>query len=167
MSLTVMGGSVSPFVRKVRAFLAEKNLDYEQQNINPFSPPDGWRERSPLGKIPALEHDGRMVNDSSVICAYLERIEPNPALYPADPYVEISPADARRLGVAPNDWVTLRSRRGHARARAFPTHAVAPAQLFLPMHGSATNRLTASVFDPHSRQPSYKYCAVSLVPEER
>ena len=88
-------------------------------------------------------------------------------LYPADPYVELSPVDARSLGVRPNDWIELRSRRGRARVRAFPTHAVAPGQLFLPMHAESTNRLTASVFDPHSRQPSYKHCAVMVVREER
>ena len=33
-----------------------------------------------------LEHDGRYINDSSVICEYLEKIHPEPALYPKDPY---------------------------------------------------------------------------------
>src|SRR5262249_20266554 len=40
----------------------------------------------PLGKIPVLEHDGRFVNDSSVICAYVEKVHPEPALFPKDPY---------------------------------------------------------------------------------
>ena len=35
-------------------------------------------------------------------------------------------------------------------------------QVFLPMHYGIANRLTRSDFDPHSRQPSYKYCAVQL-----
>jgi assimilatory nitrate reductase catalytic subunit len=30
------------------------------------------------------------------------------------------------------------------------------------MHDAATNRLTFPAFDPHSRQPSYKFCAVSV-----
>ena len=49
MSLVVLGGSVSPFVRKVRAFLAEKGLDYEHEQVNPFAGPPGWRDISPLG----------------------------------------------------------------------------------------------------------------------
>jgi glutathione S-transferase len=73
MAIRVLGGSVSPFVRKTRAFLAEKSLPYEIEQINPASPPDGWRVISPLGKIPALDHDGKIVNDSSVICLYLRR----------------------------------------------------------------------------------------------
>ncbi len=84
------------------------------------------------------------------------------ALAPSDPYVEISPADAKRLGVATNEWVTVRSRRGHAEARAFVTHIVKPGQVFMPMHFATTNDLTFPSFDPHSRQPSYKACAVSV-----
>lgn len=86
MAIEILGGNVSPFVRKVRAFCAEKDIPYELEGINPFSPPEGWREISPLGRIPALEHDGRIINDSSIICAYLERLHPEPALFPKDPY---------------------------------------------------------------------------------
>ena len=42
MSLKVIGASVSPFVRKVRAFLAAKGVEYEQDPVNPFAPPDGF-----------------------------------------------------------------------------------------------------------------------------
>ena len=86
MSLVVLGGSVSPFVRKVRVFLAEKGLDYTLEQINPFAPPEGWREVSPLGRIPAFRDGERVINDSSVICQYLERRFPSPALYPKDDY---------------------------------------------------------------------------------
>ena len=86
MSLVVLGGSVSPFVRKVRVFLAEKGLDYTLEQINPFAPPEGWRQVSPLGRIPALRDGERVINDSSVICQYLERRYPSPALYPKDDY---------------------------------------------------------------------------------
>ena len=86
MSLVVIGGSVSPFVRKVRAVLAEKGLDYQHEQVNPFSPPEGFREISPLGKIPAFRDGDRTLADSSVICSYLEKRFPTPALYPTDPY---------------------------------------------------------------------------------
>ena len=86
MSLVVLGGSVSPFVRKVRVALAEKGLDYELQAVNPFAPPAGWRDVSPLGRIPAFKDGDRVINDSSVICAYLERRFPEPSLYPSDAY---------------------------------------------------------------------------------
>lgn len=58
--------------------------------------------------------------------------------------------------------MTVRSRRGAARAVAFVTPAVAPCQVFLPMHFTAVNALTLPAFDPHSRQPAYKSCAVRV-----
>ncbi len=87
-------------------------------------------------------------------------------LYPQDIYVEVSPADARRIGVAPGAWVQVSSARASIRARAFVTHGVQPGQLFIPMHYEPMNRLTFPAFDPHSRQPAYKHCAVDLRPAE-
>jgi anaerobic selenocysteine-containing dehydrogenase len=84
------------------------------------------------------------------------------ALSPSDSYVEMSPVDATRLGVEPDGYVTVRSRRGHVRARAFVTHVVQPGTLFMPMHDIGTNLLTYPSFDPYSRQPSYKACAVRV-----
>lgn len=81
-------------------------------------------------------------------------------LYPRDPYVEIHPTDAEALGLTAGDWVVIESRRGAATARAFITPTVALGDLFLPMHDAATNLLTLAVFDPESKQPAYKACAV-------
>ena len=86
MTLTLLGGNVSPFVRKVRVALTEKGLEYQHEQVNPFAPPAGWRDVSPLGRIPAFKDGERVINDSSVICAYLERRFPKPPLYPSDDY---------------------------------------------------------------------------------
>lgn len=86
MSYTVIGSPISPYVRKVMVFLKEKGVAFEHEDVNPFSPPEGFREVSPLGRIPAFRHDGRIVNDSSIICHYIERLHPAPAFYPQDPY---------------------------------------------------------------------------------
>ena len=83
-------------------------------------------------------------------------------LAPSDIYVEISPATARQLQIAPGEWVRVESRRGALAARAFPTPVVQPDQVFIPMHYAQTNRLTLAVFDPYSKQPSYKSCAVRV-----
>lgn len=84
---TVYGVSASPFVRKVRVVLAEKKLDYTLEPIfpGPQAPPE-FRKISPLGKVPAFRDGDRTLADSSVICAYLERVAPEPRLYPADAY---------------------------------------------------------------------------------
>jgi assimilatory nitrate reductase catalytic subunit len=84
------------------------------------------------------------------------------ALSPRELYLELSPVDAKALGVRPHDLVLVSSRRASVQARAFPTHTVQPGQVFLPMHDPAMNRLTFAAFDPHSRQPAYKACAVRV-----
>lgn len=87
-------------------------------------------------------------------------------LYPAEIYVEINPLDARRHGIKPNQRVIVESQRGSLAAKAFVTYSVHPGQVFVPMHYEATNRLTLAHFDPYSRQPSYKNCAVLVRPFE-
>lgn len=80
---TLLGASPSPFVRKVRLVLAEKGISYEHKAVRPGSTTPEFRKVSPLGKIPAYLDGDVALCDSSVICAYLERIQPSPALYPA------------------------------------------------------------------------------------
>ncbi|HVL01109.1 MAG TPA: glutathione S-transferase family protein [Dongiaceae bacterium] len=86
MSIILYGASLSPFVRKVRAVLLEKGLPYEHVQIDPFRPPQDYRQLSPFGRIPALKDGDKVLADSGVICAYLDAQYPQTALYPADPY---------------------------------------------------------------------------------
>jgi glutathione S-transferase len=86
MSYTVHGAGISPFVRKVRAFLTEKGLEYAHDPVVPFNAPASFRKLSPLGKIPAFSDGDRTLADSSIICSYVERRNPAPALYPKDDY---------------------------------------------------------------------------------
>jgi glutathione S-transferase len=83
---TVLGVNASPFVRKVRVALAEKNIPYELQPVFPQSQDPDFRKLSPLGKVPAFKDGDKGFSDSSVICLYLEKKHPSPALYPKDPY---------------------------------------------------------------------------------
>ena len=81
---TVHGVNLSPFVRKVRVFLAEKGVEYDLNPVNPFEAGPEYRKISPLGKIPAFEDGDVTLADSSVICSYVEHAHPTPALYPSD-----------------------------------------------------------------------------------
>jgi assimilatory nitrate reductase catalytic subunit len=95
----------------------------------------------------------------------LTRTAKSPVLHKlgaAAAYVEINPLDAADLGIAPNDLVVVESRRGRLVARAFVTYGVQPKQVFVPMHYARTNQLTFGAFDPLSRQPAYKACAVRV-----
>lgn len=84
MTYKLMGANVSPFVRKVRALLAEKGIAYDFEPVSPFAPPANWRELSPLGKIPAFMDGSKVVNDSSVICQYIERKNKSKPMLPGD-----------------------------------------------------------------------------------
>ncbi|HEB89087.1 MAG TPA: glutathione S-transferase family protein [Deltaproteobacteria bacterium] len=80
------GVSLSPYVRKVRAVLAIKGIAYDLVNVMPGAMDPEFLAKSPLSKIPVWEEeDGWTLPDSSVICAYLERVEPRPAFYPSEP----------------------------------------------------------------------------------
>ena len=79
-------------------------------------------------------------------------------------YVEVSPEDARTRGIASNDLVEVFSPRGQVTAHAFVTRSVRPGEVFIPMHGPTINKLTFAAFDPYSRQPAFKACAVNLRP---
>ena len=83
--LEILGVPFSAHTRKVLLALREKNVPFEIAPVVPLAPPPGWLELSPLGKIPVLRAPELTVADSSVICQYLERTRPTPALYPQDP----------------------------------------------------------------------------------
>jgi glutathione S-transferase len=85
MSLIIHGAAPSPFARKVRVLCHEKGLDYELRTLAPFPKTPELLALHPLGKIPVLQDGDFVLPDSSVICAYLERLHPAPRLYPKDP----------------------------------------------------------------------------------
>lgn len=83
-------------------------------------------------------------------------------LAPAEIYIEIHPQDAASRGISTGDPVRVASRRGTLIANAVLTAGVGRGQVFIPMHYFELNSLTLPHFDPHSRQPSYKDCAVQV-----
>ena len=82
--LTIHGVPISVHTRKVLVAAIEKRLQYRNEPVIPFTPPSGWNDLSPTRKIPVLTDGDLVLRNSSVICAYLERMHPTPALYPAE-----------------------------------------------------------------------------------
>ena len=82
--MILYGSTMSPFVRKVAAFAAEKNILLELHPVGLGDPDPGFRAASPFGKMPAMDDDGFTLADSSAICHYLEAKHPDPALIPGD-----------------------------------------------------------------------------------
>src|SRR3981189_2413734 len=83
---TLYGTLGAPFVRKAIGALTEKGIEYDHDSVIPFGPNPEYRKIHPLGRIPAYRDGDRVLPDSSVILAYLERTHPEPPLYPVDPY---------------------------------------------------------------------------------
>jgi anaerobic selenocysteine-containing dehydrogenase len=80
-------------------------------------------------------------------------------------WLEMNPADANRLELKPHDRVTIHSRRGAVVDLELRiTGIVAPGQVFMPFHFSETNSniVTLGAFDPISREPNFKQCAVRV-----
>jgi assimilatory nitrate reductase catalytic subunit len=82
-----------------------------------------------------------------------------------EPFVELHPDVAERLGLRDGEMVDVVSRRGRATAAARVTDDVRADTVFMPFHwggqGSA-NRVTNPVLDPVSKMPEFKVCAVRL-----
>jgi predicted molibdopterin-dependent oxidoreductase YjgC len=78
--------------------------------------------------------------------------------------VEVSPVDARRLGLATGDWVEVASRRGAIRLRALVSERSPEGAVFIPFHfvEAAANVLTLNRVDPRAKIPDFKVCAVRL-----
>jgi glutathione S-transferase len=84
--LKIHGVPISVHTRKVIVVALTKGLEYENLPVVPVVPgsaPANWRELSPTGRIPAITDGDFTLCDSAAICAYLDRLYPDPAVYPA------------------------------------------------------------------------------------
>jgi assimilatory nitrate reductase catalytic subunit len=84
-----------------------------------------------------------------------------------EPFVELHPDLAGRLGIEDGGGVLVAGRRGTARVRARLTEAIRHDTVFIPFHWAGEGRanlLTNPALDPISRMPEFKVCAVRLEP---
>lgn len=80
-------------------------------------------------------------------------------------WLEMNPRDARNLGLKPHDKVNVVSRRDRVNEIELRiTEIVGPGQVFMPFHFAETNSnlITQSAYDPISREPNFKQCAVRV-----
>ena len=81
-----------------------------------------------------------------------------------DAFVEVNPADAKKLGIGHGDKVEVASRRGTIEVTAEVSRKCDEGVVFIPFHYSeaAVNRLTNKAIDPVANIPEYKVCAVKM-----
>ncbi|MBH0239688.1 nitrate reductase [Methylobrevis albus] len=89
----------------------------------------------------------------------------------AEPFAEIHPADAARLGIDAAGLVRIASRHGSAVVRALVTDRQRPGAVFVPMHwtgqtasAARIDAVVAPATDPVSGQPGLKATAVRVAP---
>ena len=86
---------LSPFSRKVRLVLAEKNLTFHMEVEQTWERRREFLALNPTGEVPVLvELDNTVLADSMAICEYLEEQTPEPKLIGMRPYDR---AEVRRL----------------------------------------------------------------------
>ena len=83
--MILYGSTMSPFVRKVAAYAAEKGIEVDLQPTGFPNHSDEFCAASPFKKMPALQDGDYCLADSSAIVHYLEAKYPEPALIPAEP----------------------------------------------------------------------------------
>ena len=83
--LTLYDLPISSYGCKTRILLRHKNLSWRR-----VTPPDGYGSAAycrivPAGTIPALDDNGFIICDSEAIAEYINEIQPDPAMLPAEP----------------------------------------------------------------------------------
>jgi anaerobic selenocysteine-containing dehydrogenase len=121
-------------------FPEQPNRDYPLI-LNTGRTVEHWHTRTKTAEVPILE-----------------RLSPSA-------WLEMNPRDARAIGLRSHDRVEVISRRGAvSQVELRLTEIIAPGQVFMPFHFFETNvnEVTQSAFDPISREPNYKQCAVRV-----
>ncbi|HYK37647.1 nitrate reductase [Alloacidobacterium sp.] len=117
----------------------------------------------PNDEYPFILNTGRTVEHwhtrtKTAQVALLDNMVPNA-------WLEMNPADAALLRLKPHDRVTIFSRRSSVKnVELRITGIVAPGQVFMPFHfaESNSNLVTLGAYDPISREPNFKQCAVRV-----
>ncbi len=105
------------------------------------------------GRVPFQFHTGTMTRRTKI----LEHEAP-------EPFVEINPKDAEKLGISNGEKVVVESRRGSIELKALVTEGIKEGVVFIPFHyrEAAANYLTNPALDPVAKIPEYKVCAVKI-----
>jgi anaerobic selenocysteine-containing dehydrogenase len=121
-------------------FPEQPNRDYPLV-LNTGRTVEHWHTRTKTREVPILEH-----------------------LSPSA-WLEMNPRDAKGQGLRSHDRVDVVSRRGRVLGVELRlTEIIAPGQVFMPFHYAEANvnEVTQGAFDPISREPNYKQCAVRI-----
>jgi assimilatory nitrate reductase catalytic subunit len=138
-----------------------------------FGHPDGKARMFPIAYRPPAEEPGGdypfRLTTGRVVYHYLSgnqtrRLGFLNAQAP-EPWVELHPQAAERLGIADGEVVRVRTPRGRMEVKAVVAPTIRPDTLFIPYHYGhrlAANQLTNPAVDPVVKIPEYKVCAATV-----
>jgi RNA polymerase-associated protein len=118
--MTLYSDPSNPYCHRVRLVLAEKNITFEIEDIDPLNMPEELMELNPYGSLPTLVDRDLRLYESRIIMEYLDERFPHPPLLPVDP---VSRSTSRLLMYrVDRDWyrlmdVILEGKKDAAKAR--------------------------------------------------
>ncbi len=84
--ITLCGICISNYYNKVKLALLEKGIPFQEQYVATGSKDEAVLSCSPLGKVPFIRTEQGSLCESQAILDYLEVLQPEPRLLPADPW---------------------------------------------------------------------------------
>jgi glutathione S-transferase len=94
--IKIHGTPISNYYNTAKLALVEKGLEFEEVAVFPGLEPEVLAN-TPVGKIPWIEIDGQTLCETNVIFDYLEDTNPEPRLYPTDPYARAKVKEILRI----------------------------------------------------------------------
>lgn len=83
-NIRLVSSKFSPYSHRVEMALIEKNIPYEKEIIDLQNKSEKFVEDSPLGKVPLIYFDDKILFESIAICEYLEEAFAQNPLHPSD-----------------------------------------------------------------------------------
>jgi assimilatory nitrate reductase catalytic subunit len=141
--------------------------------VERFAHPDGRARMIPVRYSPPAEEPSAAypfrLTSGRVVYHYLSGTQTRRLGFlnsqAPEPWVEVHPQAAARLGVADGERVRVRTPRGAMELKALVVPTIRPDTLFVPFHygdKQAVNQLTTPAVDPTVKIPEYKACAAAL-----
>lgn len=168
------GGTVKKFVKGIDPMASSESRDdlpyqfygpaHADRKLWIWLRPQADPEEIPDAEYPFYLSTGRIIDHWHTM-SMTGRI---PELLRANPYayVEVNPKDAAKLGIKPGDMVEIKSRRGVNVLPAKVYEGPIEGMVFAYWHDQEPsrmiNKVTKDAYDPGSKEPEFKICAVQV-----
>lgn len=95
VTIKLYGMPLSNYYNMVKTVLLEKEMEFEEVLVLPNQESD-YLEKSPMGKVPAMETDEGFLTETGVMIDYLDSLGQGPSFYPTDAFAKAKVAEVIR-----------------------------------------------------------------------